>query len=315
MKIDPDALALLPFEVRAEIAENVERLNFSPSELVAITEAIEKRARELAKERMTLGTVSTGSDAGKTRDKLDKITAPLGISGRTLERARAVVEAAEAEPAKYGKLLADMDRTGVVNGVYRQLKIARQAELLRKEPPPLPGAGPYRCLVGDPPWQFDEADEQSSQRGIGPYPRMTIDKICALPAASIAAPDSILWLWTTNFHLAQGAATAVARAWGFEPRTVLTWAKDRMGTGRWLRGQTEHCIVAVRGKPIVTLTNETTLLLAPVRAHSQKPTEFYDLVEKLCPAPRFADLFSRYRHNERWDCHGDEAPPAMDAAQ
>jgi N6-adenosine-specific RNA methylase IME4 len=83
-----------------------------------------------------------------------------------------------------------------------------------------------------------------------------------------------------------------------------------MGMGDWLRGQTEHCIMAVRGKPIVTLTNQTTLLHAPVRAHSQKPPEFYDFVEKLCPAPRYADLFSRYRHNDKWDCHGAEAPRA-----
>jgi N6-adenosine-specific RNA methylase IME4 len=39
-----------------------------------------------------------------------------------------------------------------------------------------------------------------------------------------------------------------------------------------------------------------------------KPAEFYDLVESLCPAPRYADIFSRYRHNDKWDCHGDEAP-------
>ena len=44
-----------------------------------------------------------------------------------------------------------------------------------------------------------------------------------------------------------------------------------------------------------------------------KPPEFYDFVESLCPAPRYADLFSRYRHNDKWDCHGDEAPPPGDA--
>jgi hypothetical protein len=41
--------------------------------------------------------------------------------------------------------------------------------------------------------------------------------------------------------------------------------------------------MAVRGKPVVTLTNQTTLLHAPVRAHSQKPVEFYDLVEFALP--------------------------------
>ena len=67
-----------------------------------------------------------------------------------------------------------------------------------------------------------------------------------------------------------------------------------MGTGDWLRYQTEHRIMAVRGKPTVTLTNQTTVLHAPMRGHSEKPKEFYDFVEKLCPAPRYADLFSRY---------------------
>jgi N6-adenosine-specific RNA methylase IME4 len=104
-------------------------------------------------------------------------------------------------------------------------------------------------------------------------------------------------------------AFTVLDAWGFEQKTILTWVKDRFGNGDWLRGQTEHCILAVRGKPVVTLTNQSTVLHAPSRGHSAKPMEFYELVESLCPAPRYADLFSRYRHNDKWDCHGDEAPP------
>jgi N6-adenosine-specific RNA methylase IME4 len=118
--------------------------------------------------------------------------------------------------------------------------------------------------------------------------------------------DCILWFWTTNHHMR--LAYQVLDAWGFQEKTILTWVKDRMGRGDWLRGQTEHCIVAVRGKPIVELTNQTTVLHGPLRANSQKPVQFYDLVESLCPAPRYADLFSRYRHNEKWDRHGDQAP-------
>jgi N6-adenosine-specific RNA methylase IME4 len=57
------------------------------------------------------------------------------------------------------------------------------------------------------------------------------------------------------------------------------------------------------------------VLHASVRGHSAKPKEFYDLVESLCPAPRYADLFSRYRHNDKWDCHGDEAPTPLLAAE
>jgi hypothetical protein len=43
--------------------------------------------------------------------------------------------------------------------------------------------------------------------------------------------------------------------------TMLTWAKNRMGNGLWLRGQTEPCILAVRGKPLVTLTLWAEILL------------------------------------------------------
>jgi N6-adenosine-specific RNA methylase IME4 len=53
---------------------------------------------------------------------------------------------------------------------------------------------------------------------------------------------------------------------------------------------------------------QTTLLRASWRGHSVKPVEFHDLVESLCPAQRYADLFSRYQHSDKRDCHGHEAP-------
>ena len=230
------------------------------------------------------------------------------MARRTLEKAEAIVAAAEAEPEKFGKLLADMDRTGRANGVFRRLKIAKQAEQIRAEPPPLPGRGPYRVIVADLPWPYEKRDEDPSQRGALPYLTGSIADFCKLPVPSIAAPDAILWLWVTNHHMRE--AFEILDAWGFEQKTILTWVKDQFGCGDWLRGQTEHCLMAVRGKPIVTLGNQSTVLHAPVRGHSAKPKEFYNFVESLCPAPRYADLFSRYRHNERWDCHGDEAPPA-----
>jgi N6-adenosine-specific RNA methylase IME4 len=106
-----------------------------------------------------------------------------------------------------------------------------------------------------------------------------------------------------------GLAASIAEVGLLQPIAV-TFDGHLIAGGDWLRGQTEHCIMCIRGKPVVTLTNQTTVLHAPVRGHSVKPVEFYDFVESLCPAPRYADLFSRYRHNDKWDCHGDEAPAA-----
>ena len=89
-----------------------------------------------------------------------------------------------------------------------------------------------------------------------PYPTMTLDEICALPVGKLAADDCHLWLWTTNAFMRE--SYAIADAWGFTVKTILTWAKDRMGTGDWLRGQTEHCLMCIKGKPTITLTNQTT---------------------------------------------------------
>jgi N6-adenosine-specific RNA methylase IME4 len=277
--------------VRGEYVENTARKDFTLSEAVAIKRALEPLEKAAAKERQGtrtdkhLGKLPTSS-MGHAADKAAKAT---GMARRTLEKAEAVVNAAEAEPAKFGRLLEDVDRTGRANGVYRRLKIAKQAEAIRAEPPPLPSNGPYRVIVVDPPWPYEVRDEDPSRRGVRPYATMSIADIRATKLSNIAHADCIAWLWVTNHHTRE--AYELLHVWGFQPKTILTWAKDKMGMGDWLRGQTEHCIMAVRGKPVVTLTNQTTLLRAPVRAHSQKPVEFYDLVESLCPAPRYADLF------------------------
>src|SRR5215831_10082155 len=299
--VDIDAI------VRGEFAENAHRKDFTLSEAVAIKRALEPIERAAAKKRQ-----------GERRDKhpekfstssngraLDKVAAVVGLHRTTIAKAEAIVDAAEAEPDRFRKLLADMDRTGRVNGVFRRLKVIRQADAIRAEPPPLPGNGPYRVIVADPPWPHEVRKNDPSQRGKTPFPQMSIGQICECPVPSIAAADCVLWLWTTNYHMRQ--AFVVLDAWGFKERTILTWVKDRIGNGDWLRGQTEHCIMAIRGKPVVVLTNQTTRLEGSVRGHSQKPVEFYDLVESLCPAPRYADLFSRYCRNHKWDCHGDES--------
>jgi hypothetical protein len=119
----------------------------------------------------------------------DKIGAFAGVSGRTVEKIAGVVEAAEAEPERFGGLLADMDRTGRVNGVYRRLNVIKQAAEIRKEPPPLPGNGQYRVIVADPPWPYEIRDEDPSHRAVYPYPTMTIAQICAtkVTAAVIAS--------------------------------------------------------------------------------------------------------------------------------
>jgi MT-A70/ParB-like nuclease domain len=201
--------------VRGEYAENSFRKNFTMSEAVAVKRAMEPLERAAAKQRQGTrtdkhpGKLPTSSK-GRAADKVAKATS---MGRRTLEKAEAIVDAAKAEPKKFGKLLEAMDRTGQVNGIYKQLKVARQAAAIRNEPPPLPGRGPYRVIVADPAWQHVWRKDDPSHHGSSPYPEMSTAQICAVDVGSIAARDCILWLWTTNFHMRQ--AFEVLDAWGF----------------------------------------------------------------------------------------------------
>jgi ParB/RepB/Spo0J family partition protein len=282
----PVTVVALDAIARGEFAENTQRKDFTLSEAVAIKRALEPLERAEAKQRMRAGKPSEKFSEGNA---LDKIAAVVGKHRTTIAKAEAIVDAAEAEPERFGKLVEDMDRSGRVNGAFRRLRNIKQAEAIRAEPPPLPNRGPYRVAICDVPWPYEVDDDDPAHRGAWPFPTMSIDQLCAMPVASLMHRDSIMFFWTINFHMRQ--AFSILDAWGFEKTpTILTWAKDRMGNGHWLRGQTEHAILAVRGKPTITLDNQSTLLRAPVRGHSVKPVEFYQLVESLCPAPRYLEF-------------------------
>jgi N6-adenosine-specific RNA methylase IME4 len=310
VKLDRNIVRKLPLALRVEIEENALRKPLTQSELAAEQRRILKELRKYTKpgERtdLTSGDIFPEVIPEPEVRPTDIVGKLFGESRKQVERRLAIFDAAEREPEKFGHLVKAMDKTGRVNAPYKRLKVEIQADIIRNEVPPLPGNGPYRVIVVDPPWPYEIASEESSIRGVWPYPTLSVNEIAATDIETLAHDDAILWLWTTNYHMQ--VCFDLITGWGFSHRTILTWAKNKMGAGDWLRGQTEHALMAIRGRPIVQLKDQTTLLHAPVRKHSQKPREFYDFVERLCPAPRYADIFSRHKHSERWDVHGDEAP-------
>lgn len=223
-----------------------------------------------------------------------------GLDDKPSELLKLAKLSPEEQEAVAGKIVS-----GEAKNV-RQAKKQMVAAELHAEPLPMP-EGPFRVIVIDPPWKYFNRAEDETHRGANPYPELTVDEICEeerVPLRSLAHDDCILWLWTTNAYM-RGAYDCL-EAWGFTPKTILTWAKNKMGVGDWLRGKTEHCIMAVKGKPTVVLTNQTTLLEAPVREHSRKPDEFYSMVEELCPASGYLDMFARECRNEKWQVWGAE---------
>jgi N6-adenosine-specific RNA methylase IME4 len=295
--------------LKAECDENTCRLDFKPSEAVSLGDTLEAVERAKAKERQREhGKTAPGRKKntggnlpeviGDTRDAVGK---GVGMSGKTYERAKAVAKAAKSNPAKYGKFAEAMDKTGKVAGAYKAMQRADAAETINSEPPPLP-RGPFRVIVVDPPWPYTSRADDATHRAANPYPVESIEELKRKPIDELATKDAILWLWTTNAFMRE--AHELVEAWGFQAKSILTWVKDRMGTGDWLRGKTEHAVLAVRGKPIVTLSNQTTVIYGKLREHSRKPDEFYKLVESLCPGSR-CELYGR-QQRKGWTIHGSE---------
>jgi N6-adenosine-specific RNA methylase IME4 len=221
----------------------------------------------------------------------------------------------------------------------RQILIKKQEDALEQNPPTIPPGVPYDVIVADPPWPY--------KNDRLPYPTMTVDQIIKhqirvegtemkLPIQEIAAENAILWLWVPNAHLRE--AFDVIHEWGFiYTGAMLTWVKigndgtigSGGGTGSWLQGQTEHCLLARRGKPEYIMSSgeatvlaaldddESMVLMAPREGtpgkgrHSRKPGKFYWQVDYLCPGKKI-ELFARPRENERdragWALHMVETP-------
>jgi N6-adenosine-specific RNA methylase IME4 len=95
--------------------------------------------------------------------------------------------------------------------------------------------------------------------------------IRAMPVEAIAAHDAHCWLSVTNATLRAGFD--VLEAWGFTPRSPLTWVKPRLGLGQYLRNATEHLILGTRGAAPVRYRAQPTWMGAPLQEHSHKPEE------------------------------------------
>ncbi len=156
----------------------------------------------------------------------------------------------------------------------------------------------YSTVVADPPWQF-----RRQPRSVSPgYKLLTLDEIKRIPLKDISKENSHLYLWIPNAFIKEGVE--VMQAWGFEYKTVITWAKHQIGVGNHFRNSTEQILFGVRGRLPLLRRDLRTWFLADRRQHSRKPDEFYRLVESASPAPRI-DIFSREKR-EGWDQWGDQ---------
>lgn len=178
----------------------------------------------------------------------------------------------------------------------------------------------FATIVADPPWKYGN---QAAKGAVGAkYEPMDLEEIIGMPVAGLAQDKAHLYLWTTNHFLLEGHAATVARAWGFEPKTVITWLKTgRLGVGNYFRGDTEHILFATRGmlptnKPqnvrnwfLSEHHEEGEFFQAPWVGHSRKPEISYSTILQKSPGP-YLELFARaepMQASKDWIRWGNEA--------
>lgn len=164
----------------------------------------------------------------------------------------------------------------------------------------------YKTIYADPPWP--EHGGGKIKRGADRhYPLMTVPNIKLLNVQQFADADCHLYMWVTNNFLQHGLD--IMTTWGFTYKTMITWAKDRIGLGQYFRGQTEHVLFGVKGRPPYKTVDGkrqqgATLISAPRGRHSVKQEAMRRMIETVSYGP-YLELFAR-RPAPGWDIWGNE---------
>ena len=175
------------------------------------------------------------------------------------------------------------------NSAIRKGKELQNVEL-GKQPVTSP-RGKYDVIVVDPPWPMIkyERDDRPNQAGFD-YPTMTEDELSQLKIPF--ADNCHLWLWTTHKFLPM--ALRLLPIWDFKYVCTFVWHKDNsiqpMGLPKY---NCEFALYARHGTPkFVDLKDFWCCFNAPRGAHSEKPSEFYDVVRRVTSGKRL-DMFNR----------------------
>ncbi len=173
----------------------------------------------------------------------------------------------------------------------------------------------YQIIYADPPWSYNDKRNKHPRMcggALSHYETMSLNKIKALPLASITADTAVLFLWVTFPLLKEGLE--VLESWGFKYKTLgFSWVKTNkkngkpfFGIGYYAKSNCEVCLMAIKGKTTKPTSNKvSSVIIAPRREHSRKPDEARErIVELFGDLPRI-ELFAR-QQTPGWDVWGNE---------
>ncbi len=173
------------------------------------------------------------------------------------------------------------------------------------------GMKKYKLIYADPPWTFNDKGN-AGKRGAGhKYQTMTLADMQLLPIEKLAAKNCLLAMWHVDTMPLE--ALALVKAWGFTFKKMkgFTWhkqtrnGKDHMGMGHYTRANSEDCLFAVKGSPVIVNRGIRQIITSTIGQHSEKPDQARLALEELLGNVPRIELFAR-RQAPGWDVWGDE---------
>jgi len=301
-------------EVECEIKEYSESLVIESNryrektwtEKLAEKEALEALLKPEAERREKAGkkvdpvqTFAQGQK-GKTREKVAK---SLGTSHETLRKVEIIKK---EEPELFEKV--DKGET-TVNTAYNRIIQKKEAEKNRDNIPEELPSGQFKTIVIDPPWPIKKIIREVAPvetSVIIDYPTMSLDNIGDMGIGKMfSATGTHIFLWTTHKFLLE--AFNILEGWGAKYIFSMVWHKPGgFQPFNLPQYNCEFILYGRYGTPKFTETkNFFTCFNAKRTGHSRKPDEFFDLIKRVCPAPRI-EVFSR-DPREGFEQYGNEA--------
>lgn len=204
----------------------------------------------------------------------------------------------------------------------------------------------YKLGLLDPPWTYDNKQQNDPKRGGIIYPTLTMKELYDIPIGNAFDKDSLIVVWVTapklmDEYYEKYNPISIIRNWGFRPITfIFTWIKlnrnarkslpfdiqdqdwpwyhkDNFysGLGRYTNSNSEYAIVARKGKGLPRIAKDVKqLIIAPIGIHSAKPKEQYDRLDRLYGNVPRVELFARSINAPpiEWDAVGLEYEPSVD---
>lgn len=160
----------------------------------------------------------------------------------------------------------------------------------------------FATVLADPPWRYSNTASRAAAENH--YRTMTIAEICSEPICELVLDQAHLHLWTTNAFLE--AAFRVIRAWGFQYKSCMVWAKPTIGMGNYWRVSHEYLLLGVRGRLRFRRNDLASWQVEQRTQHSRKPFRFRELIEEVSPGP-YLELYGREEQpGTGWTVYGDQ---------